>query len=123
VPNAEHRQYPRVFLPTNAGVTGHFEKYNGSLTKFPAVVMNLSQGGIGVATRRQLSGQVLNGDQLTLSVVKRNDSSTPIRGITTVVQWVLEEPTSDKLVLGLEFSGVDPLMRGVIGNFMEMVGG
>jgi c-di-GMP-binding flagellar brake protein YcgR len=123
VTNAEHRQYPRVFLPADAGVTGHFEKLNGSLTKFPAVVMNLSQGGIGVATRQQLSGQVQKGDHLTLSVIKRKDGFTPIRGIPTVVQWVLEEPASDKLVLGLEFSGIDPLMRGVIGNFMEMVGG
>ena len=119
--NAEHRQYPRVFLPADAGVTGHFEKHNGSLTKFPAVVMNLSQGGIGVATRQQLSGQVHMGDNLTLNMVKRKSSNTPIRGITTVVQWVLEEPASDKLVLGLEFSSIDPLMRGVIGNFMETV--
>ena len=120
MPNAEHRQYPRVFLPADAGVTGHFEKHNGSVVKFPAVVMNLSQGGIGVATRQQLSGPIRKGDQLTLSVVKRKDGSTPIRGIATVVQWVLEEPASDKLVLGLEFSGIDPIMRGVIGNFMEM---
>jgi len=120
--DADHRQYPRVFLAADAGVTGHFEKHNGRLTKFPAVVMNLSQGGIGVATRRQLSGQVQKGEQLTLSMVKRKAGTTPIRGITTVVQWVLEEPASDKLVLGLEFSGIDPLMRGVIGNFMEMVG-
>lgn len=115
---AEHRHHPRTFFDPVAGITADFESVSDGRC-FPAVVMNASIGGIGVATRETLSGKISRGDQLTLKIIKVRDSNTPIRGIPCVVQWVLEEPASDKLTMGMEFPALDPVMRGVLQKFVE----
>ena len=117
--NAEKRQHPRIFFSENSDIVAHLERSKGDGNGFAAFVMNMSVGGIGFSTHQRLSGTLKQHDTLYLNFIKQSGSTSPVRGISTKVQWVLEEPTSDKLVVGLEFTGVDSLMEGVIQNFLD----
>jgi len=119
----ENRQHQRVFFDEDAGVIAYFERNKGDGSPFPAHVMNMSAGGLGVSTREHISGSVKQGDTLHLNFIKKHDATSSVRGIQARIQWVLEEPTNDKLVLGLEFRGVDALMLGVIQKFIETTAG
>ena len=117
--HAEKRQYPRVFFNENSDIVAHIERKKGDGEGFAAFVMNMSIGGMGISTHERISGVIKQGDTLHLNFIKQSGSTSPVRGIATHVQWVLEEPTSDKLVVGLEFTGVDSLMEGVVQNFLD----
>ena len=119
--HAEKRQHPRVFFNETSDIVAHFERNKGDGEGFAAFVMNMSVGGIGISTRERTSGVIKQGDTLHLNFIKQGGSTSPVRGITSRVQWVLEEPTSDKLVVGLEFMLVDSLMGGVIQKFLDNV--
>lgn len=114
----DHRHHPRTFFEPDAGVRAEFDHSAGNRQPFPAVVMNISVGGIGIATRETLSGRLQKGDSLVLKRLKVRESNTAIRGLHCQVQWVLEEPGDDKRLLGLEFQTVDPLMLGVLRRFI-----
>ena len=121
--NAEKRQHPRVFFNDNSDIVAHLERNKGDGNGFAAFIMNMSAGGIGFSTHERLSGALKQGDALYLNFIKQSGSTTPVRGISSRVQWVLEEPTSDKLVVGVEFILVDSLMEGVIQKFLDGVSG
>ena len=120
--NAEKRQHPRVFFSDDAGIIAYFEHKQGDGKPFPAFVMNMSAGGLGVSTHERLSGSVKQGDLLHLNYIKVKGSTSSIRGLPAKAQWVLEEPTNDKLVLGLEFYDVSTLMEGRLRQFLETAG-
>jgi c-di-GMP-binding flagellar brake protein YcgR len=119
VSHAEHRQHPRVFFNDNSDIVAHIERTRGDGKGFAAFVMNMSVGGMGISTHERISGMLKQGDALHLNFIKQRGSTSPVRGIAAQVQWVLEEPTSDKLVIGLEFIGVDSLMASVIQKFLD----
>ena len=119
--HAEKRQHPRTFFTEASGIIAHFEHKKGDGAPFPAYVMNMSASGIGVSTTERLSGTVSKGDELHLNFIKVKDSTSSVRGLPVKVQWVLEEPTNDNLVLGLEFFNVDPLMQSMVQGFIDSV--
>lgn len=117
--HAEQRQHPRVFFNENSDIVAHLERNKGDGKGFAAFVMNMSVGGMGISTHERISGAIKKGDTLHLNFIKQGGSTSPVRGIASRVQWVLEEPTSDKLVVGLEFILIDSLMEGVIQKFLD----
>jgi len=119
VNDADKRLHPRAFFDEDAGITAYFERNRGDEKPFPSFVINMSVGGLGISTRERLSGKFAQGDIIHLNFIKNGSATTSIRGISCEVKWILEEPTNDKLVLGLEFRVLDGVMEGVIQQFIE----
>ena len=117
--HAEKRHHTRVFFNENAGIVAHLERNKGDSKGFTAFVMNMSIGGIGISTHEGTSGALKQDDTLHLNFIRQKGATSPVRGIATQVQWVLEEPTSDKLIVGLEFILIDSLMESVIQKFLD----
>lgn len=119
MPHTDNRHFPRVFFPDEAHISGNFSHADSDDQPFPAIIVNMSEGGIGISTRSRFSGDLREGQRLQLDFIKVAGSTSPLRNILTRVQWVLEEIGSDKLIVGLEFRGIDELTRGLVRQLVE----
>lgn len=116
---AEKRYHTRVFFSEDARISANFSHLDTEWPDFPAIVMNMSEGGIGVTTRARFSGNLSQGQRLQLTFVQVAGTQSRLTNLLTRVQWMVEEEMSDKLLLGLEFRGVDAVTRLLITRFME----
>ena len=121
--HSDNRHFPRVFFLDEAHISGNFSHADSDDQPFPAIIVNMSEGGIGISTRSRFSGDLREGQRLQLDFIKVAGSTSPLRNILTRVQWVLEEPAGDKLIAGLDFRGIDELTRGLVRRFMQTVSG
>ena len=124
------RSSPRVFFSDDDAVIAYLETDGPSKKEFPATVMNMSEGGLGMAALPRSCGMLQTGDLLYLKSVKVKDPASTIRGIRTKggptvtgiktkVRWVLEDSNSDRLTMGVEFLGIDVQIQGVIRQFLN----
>jgi len=99
---AEKRKFERYVLPNDDNITALLAFDNGNKS-FEARVLNISQGGLGLAVNRTKIDIVTKESVLFLKEIKGEKRITRLSGHSIIVKWVLDYEPLNNLAIGCEF--------------------
>lgn len=124
----ERRKFQRIFFSIEDGIQGTFafsDRQKGSLT---ATIINLSEGGLGLALSKDKGKRIETGDHIILAQVKGIKELECLTNVDAEVKWILDNPSLEGIGFGCEFLDIPESMRGAIQRFVnawhaEKIGG
>jgi c-di-GMP-binding flagellar brake protein YcgR len=124
----ERRKFQRIFFSIEDGIHGTFafsDRQKGSLT---ATIINLSEGGLGLALSKDKGKKIRTGDHVILTQVKGIQGLESLANVKAEIKWILDNPSLEDMGFGCEFLDIPASMRGAIQRFVnswhaEKIGG
>lgn len=119
----DKRRHKRVFLSKGDKVTGEISHVGVGGSDFSAVVLDLSESGIGVTlSRAEISSNLQVGDRLILKSVQGLLMLESEDYIEMEVRWVLDVPFLERLGFGCQFNIISDAVRDQIRSIVEVAG-
>ncbi len=115
----ERRLYKRVYFSRKDEIKIKFYFKGSTGGASEALLMNLSQGGVALAARKNEVEEICKGSRLKVSFIEGEPELEFLSKIELEVKWVLHNTTLKHLGFGCEFLNISPNLRNRIKIFME----
>jgi c-di-GMP-binding flagellar brake protein YcgR len=115
----ERRRYQRTFFPIEEGIKGVFafsDHQRGILT---VSIINISEGGLGLAINKDKKDRITKGDYVILTHITGIEGLESLINVEAEIKWILESPSLEFLSFGCEFLDIPEPMRNAIRLFID----
>ena len=115
----ERRRHQRIFFSIEDGIKGIFafsDHHKGLLT---ASIINVSEGGLGLALSKDKKDRIAQGDYVILSHITGIQGLEPLTNVDSEIKWVVDSPSLEFLCFGCEFRDVTEPVRNAIRLFIN----
>lgn len=115
----ERRKYQRIFFSIEDGIKGIFaftDHHKGLLT---ASIINISEGGLGLALSKDKKNSIAQGDYVILSHITGVEGLEPLTNVEVEIKWIVDSPSLEFLGFGCEFLAVSESMKEAIRLFID----
>lgn len=100
--SVEKRAHKRFAFPKNSQVKATLVSKNGGLS-IEAVVLNVSEGGVGLATDKVNNGSLNRDNELQIESIASGTGLPCLKGQKVRIKWVLDYDQLANLGVGCEF--------------------
>ncbi|MFZ5571102.1 MAG: PilZ domain-containing protein [Thermodesulfobacteriota bacterium] len=116
--HSESRQSQRLLFSTKEAVTARIMKCeHPDADPIPVTILNLSEGGLGLAMARNALQTVAEREEIRLVTIEGGTDLSFLIGIRMEVRWLLHNPEMQHACLGCEFinpaSAVIQMIRNI----------
>lgn len=108
--STEKRKFKRYVFPNNNKITALLALGNGN-KRFEARILNISEGGIGLAVDRTRLDGVAENTVLFLKEISGEKRITRLTGHAVKVKWILDYKPLNNLAIGCEFISLNDECR------------
>ena len=115
----ERRRYQRIFFSMEDGVKGIFafpDHQKGLLT---ANIINISEGGLGLALNRDKRDRIHKGDYVILTHIIGIQGLESLTNAEAEIRWILDNPSLEFIGFGCEFLNAPESQRNAIRIFID----
>ena len=115
----ERRRHQRIFFSIEDGIKGIFafsDHQRGILT---ASIINISEGGLGLALSKDKKNMIAQGNYVILSHITGVQGLEFLTNVEAEIKWVLDSPSLEFLCFGCEFRDVTEPVRNAIRLFIN----
>jgi hypothetical protein len=115
----EKRRFQRIFFSIEDGIKGiiAFSDYQRGL--LVAHIINIGEGGLGLAVSKDKKDKIVKGDQVILTHVTGIQGLESLVNVDAEIKWILENPSLEYVLFGCEFLDLPEPMKDAIGIFID----
>jgi len=116
----EKRRFQRIFFSIEDGVKGILAFSDHQRGLLVAHIINIGEGGLGLAVSKDKKGKIAKGDQVILTHITGIKGLESLINVDAEIKWILDNPSLEEFVVfGCEFLDVPEPMRDAIGRFID----
>jgi c-di-GMP-binding flagellar brake protein YcgR len=115
----ERRRYHRIFFSREDGISATFAFSDPQKGLLTAQIINLSEGGLGLALSKNEKKRIGKGDHLILSRLTGIKGLEPLINVEVEIRWILENQSLEFVGLGCQFFDSPESMQEEIRTFIH----
>jgi hypothetical protein len=115
----ERRRFQRIFFSIEDGIKGILAFADPQKGLLAAHIINISEGGLGLAVSKDKKDKIAKGDQIILTHITGIQGLESLINVDAEIKWILENPSLEFVVFGCEFPDVPEPIVDVIGTFID----
>ena len=116
----EKRRFQRIFFSIEDGIKGiiAFSDYQRGL--LVAHIINIGEGGLGLAVSTDKKDKIAKRDQVILTHVTGIQGLESLVNVDAEIKWILDNPSLEEFVVfGCKFLDISEPMKDAIGIFID----
>jgi len=117
--NREKRRFQRIFFSIEDGVKGIIAFSDLQRGLLVAHIINISEGGLGLALSKDKKDKIVKGDQVILTHITGIEGLESLINVDAEIKWLMDDPSLEFVVLGCKFPDIPEPMRDAIGIFID----
>jgi len=115
----ERRSFKRIFFSIEDGIKGVFAFPDHQKGVFTATILNIGEGGLGLALGKDEGIKIGKGDYVILSHITGIQGLESLTNVETEIRWILDNPSFDFVGFGCEFLNTPEPLRDAIRVFID----
>ncbi len=115
----EKRRFQRIFFSIEDGIKGIIAFLNHQRGLLVAHIINIGEGGLGLAVGKDKKDRIAKGDQVILTHITGIQGLESLVNVDAEIKWILENPSLEYVLFGCEFLDVPEPMKDAIGIFID----
>jgi hypothetical protein len=116
----EKRRFRRIFFSIGDGVKGILAFSDPQRGLLAAHIINISEGGLGLALSKDKKNRIAKGDYVILTHITGIQGLESLINVDTEIKWIMDNPSLEEFVVfGCEFLDASESMRDAIGTFID----
>ena len=117
----DRRRFQRIFFAVEDDVKGTFISQHSQQGLLTAVIINLSESGIGLLlSKNETTKKLGKGDHLILTQLNGIKELESLTNIKAEIKWMMENPDLGFIGCGCEFHDVPKPMRKALQTFIDV---
>lgn len=114
---SEKRKYPRLSLKISDGYFGSFRVRNEDIIQAP--IVNISAGGLSMATPDNVVTKIKEGDILFLQSISGGTNFKFLKDIQAQIRWIKKLKLPGYVSVGCRFMKLEEDVRGQLADFVR----
>ena len=116
----DRRRFQRIFFAVEDDVKGTFISQHSQQGLLTAVIINLSESGIGLLlSKNETTKKLGKGDHLILTQLNGIKDLESLSNIKAEIKWILDNQELGSVGCGCEFHDVPEPMREALQTFID----
>jgi len=115
----EKRNFQRIFFSIEDGIKGTFFLSGLQKGLLTAHIINISEGGFGLALSKDKKDRIDKGDYVILTHIMGIQGLESLANVKTEIKWILDNPSLEFIALGCEFLDAPESQRDAIRIFID----
>ena len=116
----ERRRFQRIFFSIEDGVKGILAFSDHQRGLLVAHIINIGDGGLGLAVSKDKKGKIAKGDQIILTHITGIQGLESLINVDAEIKWILDNPSLEEFVVfGCKFLDISEPMKDAIGIFID----
>lgn len=115
----EKRSFPRIFFSIEDGIKGIFAFSDPRRGLLVAYIINIGEGGLGLAFSKDKKDKIARGDQIIITHITGVEGLESLVNVDAQIKWILENPSLEYVLFGCEFLDIAEHIRDAVGAFIE----
>jgi hypothetical protein len=115
----DRRRSQRIFYSIEDGIKGIIAFPGQQSGILAAHIINIGEGGLGLAVSKDKRGKIVKGDQVILTHITGMQGLESLVNVDAKIKWILENPSLEYVLFGCEFLDVPESLRDAIGAFID----
>jgi c-di-GMP-binding flagellar brake protein YcgR len=99
----ERRRYQRTFFSIEERIKGIFAFSDHQRGLLTASIINISEGGLGLALSKDKQDRIAKGDCIILTHITGIEGLESLTNVEAEIKWVVDNPSLEFLGFGCEF--------------------
>jgi len=115
----ERRRFRRVFFSIGDGVKGILAFSDLQRGVLAAHIINISEGGLGLALGKDKKNRIARGDSVILTHITGIEGLEFLANVDAEIRWIMDDPSLEFVGFGCEFLDVPEHMSDAIRIFID----
>jgi hypothetical protein len=115
----ERRRFQRIFFSIEDGIKGIIAFLDYQRGLLAAHIINIGEGGLGLAVSKDKKDKIVKGDQIILTHITGMQGLESLVNVDAKIKWLMDDPSLEFVVFGCKFLDVPEPMRDAIGIFID----
>jgi len=116
----EKRRFQRIFFSIEDGIKGIIAFSDHQRGLLVAHIINIGDGGLGLAVSKDKKGKIAKGDQIILTHITGIQGLESLINVDAEIKWILDNPSLEEFVVfGCKFLDISEPMKDAIGIFID----
>lgn len=115
----ERRRFQRIFFSIEDGIKGIIAFLDYQRGLLAAHIINIGEGGLGLAVSKDKKDKIVKGDQIILTHITGMQGLESLVNVDAEIKWLMDDPSLEFVVFGCKFLDVPEPMRDAIGIFID----
>ena len=116
----ERRSFQRIFFSIEDGIKGIIAFLDHQRGLLVAHIINIGEGGLGLAVSKDKKDKIVKGDQIILTHITGMQGLESLVNVDAEIKWILDNPSLEEFVVfGCKFLDIPEPMRDAIGIFID----
>ena len=115
----ERRGFQRIFFSIEDGIKGIFAFSDPQRGLLTANIINVSEGGLGLALSKDKKNRIEKGDYVILGHIMALQGLESLTNVETEIKWILENPSFEFVGFGCEFLNASESQRDAVRIFID----
>jgi c-di-GMP-binding flagellar brake protein YcgR len=115
----ERRRFRRVFFSIDDGVKGILAFSDLQRGVLAAHIINISEGGLGLALDKDKKNRIARGDSVILTHITGIERLEFLVNVDAEIKWIMDDPSLEFVGFGCEFLDVPQPIRDAVETFID----
>ena len=115
----ERRRHRRIFFSIEDGIKGIFAFSDHQRGLLTASIINISEGGLGLALNKDKKDKIARGDYVILSHITGIQDLEPLTNVEAEIKWIVDNPSLEFLGFGCEFLDASESVREALRSLID----
>ena len=115
----ERRRFQRIFFSIEDGIKGIIAFLDYQRGLLVAHIINIGEGGLGLAVSKDKKDKIVKGDQIILTHITGMQGLESLVNVDAKIKWLMDDPSLEFVVFGCKFLDISEPMKDAIGIFID----
>ena len=115
----ERRRFQRIFFSIEDGIKGIIAFLDYQRGLLVAHIINIGEGGFGLAVSKDKKDKIVKGDQIILTHITGMQGLESLVNVDAEIKWLMDDPSLEFVVFGCKFLDISEPMKDAIGIFID----
>jgi len=115
----ERRRFQRIFFSIEDGIKGIIAFLDHQRGLLVAHIINIGEGGLGLAVSKDKKDKIIKGDQIILTHITGMQGLESLVNVDAEIKWLMDDPSLEFVVFGCKFLDISEPMKDAIGRFID----
>jgi c-di-GMP-binding flagellar brake protein YcgR len=115
----ERRRFQRIFFSIEDSIKGIIAFSDHQRGLLVAHIINIGEGGLGLAVSKDKKDKIVKGDQIILTHITGMQGLEFLINVDAEIKWLMDDPSLEFVVFGCKFLDIPESMRDTIGVFID----
>jgi hypothetical protein len=110
----ERRRHQRIFFSIEDGIKGVFAFSDHQKGLLTANIINIGEGGLGLALNKDKKDKINKGDYVILTHIMGIQGLESLTNVEAEIKWILDNPSLEFIGCGCEFLNIPESIRDIM---------